>query len=256
MKGYDIMSRRKLEINKKHCTYAELETEYKQCQDPAMKTKILVILQTWDGFTSSEIAKILHKSDFYVRRWIHKYNENGLKGLQDTRGGNRVSYLSNEQKQAVTEALQKSPRECGFNRSNWTMPLLKIWINKQWRIIYKTASLYDVVHALGFTLQRPKKQSRNAKKEQKDKFKQELNELIENIDDDTVILYEDEAIITDEPTTTAKWALKGNQPIVATESSKSRERIVMFGAVNPKDGQVTYSTYDSGNSDNFKDFLK
>ena len=30
---------------------------------------------------------------------------------------------SPEQKQAVIEALQKSPHECGFNKSNWTMLL-------------------------------------------------------------------------------------------------------------------------------------
>ena len=56
-------------------------------------------------------------------------------------------------KQAVIEALQKSPRECGFNKSNWTMPLLKRWINKQWGINYKASSLYKLVHKFGFTLQ-------------------------------------------------------------------------------------------------------
>ncbi len=176
--------------------------------------------------------------------------------MNDTRGGNRAGYLTDEQKSAVVEALQQSPRDCGFNRSNWTMPLLKLWINKQWGINYKVSSLYDVVHNLGFTLQRPKKQSRNAKEELRAQFKHELQELLDNADDDTVILYEDEAIITDEPTITAKWALKGTQPIVATESSKSRERTVMFGAVNPKAGEVIYSTYEAGNSDTFKDFLK
>jgi len=136
------------------------------------------------------------------------------------------------------------------------MPLLKLWINKQWGINYKVSSLHDVVHNLGFTLQRPKKQSRNAKKELREQYTDELKELLANVDDDTVILYEDEAIITDEPTVTVKWALKGNQPIVATESSRSRHRTVMFGAVNPKDGEVLYSTYDAGNSETFKDFLK
>ncbi len=52
------MSRRKLQINKKHCKYAELEKEYDKCQDPAMKTKLLAILQTWDGLTSTDVAWI------------------------------------------------------------------------------------------------------------------------------------------------------------------------------------------------------
>jgi hypothetical protein len=59
-----------------------------------------------------------------------------------------------------------------------------------------------------------------------------------------------------EPTITVKWVLKGKQLIVLTDSSGSRERGVMFGAVNPKDGKVYYSTYEAGNTDTFKDFLK
>jgi transposase len=250
------MSRRKLEINKKHCSYEELEASYRDCNDAKLRTRMLAILQTWDGKPSTEVAKDIHMADTNVRKWVHRYNEFGIAGLIDTRHSNRASYLSPEQKQAVKEALQKSPRECGLNKSNWTMPLLKKWISKQWGINYKTSSLYDLVHKLGFTLQRPKKQSRNAKKELQEQYKKELQDILANSDDDTVILYEDEAVITDEPTTTLKWSLKGNQPIVPTDSSGSRERIVMFGAVDPIDGKVHYSTSEAGNSDSFKDFLK
>jgi transposase len=250
------MSRRKLEINRKHCKYANLEKIYSDCKDVAIRTKLLAVLQVWDGLTSVDAAKNLHKSDFFVRYWVHRYNTGGLDALKDIRGGNNPSYLSEEQKKAVKEALLKSPRDCGFNRSNWTMPLLKKWINKQLGIDYHPGSLYEIVHGLGFSLQRPKKQSRNANKQLQNQYKQELQELIAGANNNTVVLYEDEAIITDEPTTTAKWALKGNQPIVPTDSNGSRERVVMFGAVNPEDGKVYYSTYDAGNTDTFKDFLK
>jgi len=33
---------------------------------------------------------------------------------------------------------------------------------------------------------------------------EELKDIVDNVDNDTVVLYEDEAIITDEPTTTGK----------------------------------------------------
>ena len=62
------MRRRKLEINKNHCKYAELEKKYSECKDPAIQTKLLAILQTRDGLTSTDVAKNLHRSDFYVRR--------------------------------------------------------------------------------------------------------------------------------------------------------------------------------------------
>ena len=93
----------------------------------------------------------------------------------------------------------------------------------------------------------------NAKLEQ---FKEEIKNILEEIDNDTVILYLDEAIVTDEPTTTGKWALKGEQPVIPTNSKGSRKRRVIYGAVNPKTGEVFYSTKRSGNTENFKSFLK
>lgn len=257
MKRVDIMSRRKLEINTRYYSYKELEDLYDQNDDnAAMQLKILILLQTWDGLTSLDVAKNLHKSDGYVRKWIHRYNKYGLSGLSDIRGGHYEGYLTQEQKQTIKEVLQKSPRDCGFNRSNWTMSLLKLWIDKNMKVNYKASSLYDVVHNLGFTLQRPKKQNRKADEELKQQFKDDLKQLIEGLDDDTVVLYEDEAVFTDEPTTTRKWALKGCQPIIPTYSHGSRKRTVMFGAVNPNDGEVFYSTCEAGNSNTFKDFLK
>ena len=250
------MSRRKLEVSGKINTYEELEASYRDCKDAKLRTRMLAVLQTWDGKPSLETAKDIRMSATNIRKWVHRYNEYGIAGLIDTRHSNRKSYLSPEQKQAVIEALQKSPHECGFNKSNWTMPLLKRWINKQWGINYKASRLYKLVHKFGFTLQRPKKQSRNANKEKQEQFKKELQELLVNLDDDTVILYEDEAIFTDEPTTTLKWSRKGKQPIVPTDSCDSRERIVIFGAVDPVKGKVHTKTSEAANSDSFKDFLK
>ena len=79
---------------------------------------------------------------------------------------------------------------------------------------------------------------------------------IDNKADNTVILYEDEAIVTSEPTITCMWAKKGSRPIVNTDTSKSRERKVIYGSVNPQTGELITQIVDSGNSDNFRSFLK
>jgi len=136
------------------------------------------------------------------------------------------------------------------------MPLLKLWINKQWAINYKVSILYKLVHKLGFTLQRPKKQNRNAKKEKQEQFKEELQDLLANSDNDTIVLYEDEAIFTDESTTTLKLSRKGEQPIIPTDSSGSRERIVMFDAIGPINGKIHFKASEAAKSDRFKNFLK
>lgn len=48
-------------------------------------------------------------------------------------------------------------------------------------------------------MQRPKKQCMNADPEKQAAFKNELQEIIVTTDENTVILYEDEAIVLNEP---------------------------------------------------------
>lgn len=250
------MSRRKVEINKKHAKYEHLLKLYRETNDADLKIRYLAMLKFMEGFTSLKVAELLNTSDSTVRDWLNRYNACGLDGLIPQKPKGPECWLTEDQLAKVYQVLSESPREHGFNKSNWSMPVLKIWISREFGINYAACSLYDLVHRIGYSMQRPKKQCKNADSVKQESFKNELKELVENADDDTVILYEDEAIITDEPTTTGKWAPIGKQPIVQTNSKGSRKRRVIFGACNPKTGEVIYSTEEAGNSESFEDFLK
>lgn len=250
------MSRRKVEINMKHATYEQIQNLYRGTNDATLKIRYLAMLKFMEGYTSLKVSELLNTSDSTVREWLTRYNALGPEGLIRQKRKGPDCWLTDEQLAQVYQALLESPREHGFNKSNWSMRILKIWINKKFGINYAVSSLYDLVHRIGFSLQRPKKQCKNADPEKQEAFKKELKELVENAYDDTVILYEDEAIITDEPTTTCKWAPVANQPVVPTNSKWSRKRRVIFGACNPRTGEVIYSTEETGNSKGFEDFLK
>lgn len=255
-RGAEVMSRRKVEIKMKHATYEELEKIYRETNDVRLKIRYLAMLKFMEGYTSIKVAELLNTSDSTVREWLNRYNVFGVEGLISRKPKGAECKLTDEQLKEVYVVLQKSPREYGFNKSNWTMSVLKIWIREKFRVGYAVSSLYDLVHRIGFTIQRPKKQSKNADPQKQVEFRKELEEIIDKADENTVILYEDEAIITTEPSTKSAWAPKGKQPVVVTNSSGSRQRRVIFGACNPKNGDIFYATEESGNSENFEDFLK
>jgi len=250
------MSRRKVEINRKHASYEDLKKLYRETDDAQLKIRYLAMMNFMKGKTSIAVAERLHTSDSTVREWLKRYNTFGPDGLIPQKPKGAECKLSEEQLQEVYLILQKSPRECGFNKSNWSMRILKLWIEKNYGVSYAVSSLYDVVHRIGLSVHRPRKKSRNSDTAKQEQYMQELKELVENSDEDTVILYEDEAVVTDEPTTTGKWAPIGEQPIIPTDSRGSRERRVIFGAVDPKSGEVLYSTEKAGNSESFESFLK
>lgn len=191
-----------------------------------------------------------------IRDWLNKYNKFGPEGLLPQKHKGSECKLTVEQLNEVYKAVTGSPRDYGFNKSNWSMRILKKWIDKTFGVIYAVSSLYDLVHRLGLSMQRPKKQCRNADSQKQIQFMDELHELVENNDESTFILYEDEAIITDVPTSTRKLAPVGQQPIIKTNSKGSRQRRVIFGAVSPENGDVLYSTNEAGDSQIFEDFLK
>lgn len=228
---------------------------YNKCKDSKIKIKLLAILLFIEGNPSLGVAKILHKSDSTVREWAHRYNENGVNGLIPLPGGKRHSKLTEEQSRKISEVLLSSPREYGFNKSNWTLSSLKLWIQKEYGVVFSLQGLHYIIRKLGFTHQRPKKQGKYADKQLQKEFRDHLEEVIDNADKDTVILYHDEAIITTEPTICAKWALKGQQPVIPTDKG-SRKRKVIYEAVDPEAGKVHYKSYESGNKKNFQSFLK
>ena len=101
---------------------------------------------------------------------------------------------------------------------------------------------------------RAKKQNKKRDAEKAEKFREELEKIVETKDENTIILYEDEAIFTSEPTATSVWTKVGEQPIVQT-SGETRKRIVIFGAVNPETGDIYEQFSPVANTANFQPYL-
>jgi putative transposase len=69
-----------------------------------------------------------------------------------------------------------------------------------------------------------------------------------------VILFEDEASLSNTATVSYSWAEKGKQPRIS-QPQRKRERKTIFGAVNPQDGKLVVDTADRGNTKTFFRFL-
>jgi transposase len=248
--------RDRLKVNKELIPHDYLMELYTSCNDGKLKIRLLAILHFWDGLSSTEVSKLLKISDFAVRQYLHRFNKFGLEGLKDLPKPIKEPKLSKEQLNKVDEIFGKCPRESGLDFNNWTIPLLTQWIKDTFNIEYSESNVYKIVEKLNYSKIRPRKRDKRVNQQALEDFKEKLSDIIEKKAPDTVILYEDEAVITSEPTLTSMWAKKGSHPIVNTDTSHSRKRQVVYGAVDPDNGQLVSMVADSGNSDNFKSFLK
>ncbi|MFL0194803.1 IS630 family transposase [Clostridium sp. WILCCON 0269] len=246
----------KLKVNCKHASYDMLKQLYQTEKDVRMKTRLLVILYFFEGYSSLKIAKLVHQSDSTVRRYLHRYNKFGLSGLKDIPHPPKNTILSDEELKEIDKDLSQSPRDNGLEYSNWTGNLLVAMVKNQFNKIISLGTAYNILHKLNYSKTRPKKMDKRVDKETLENFRDKLDDLLELKDENTEILYEDEAIITSEPTITRIWSKVGDQTVVKTNSSGTRQRTVVFGAVNPEKGKLTQQLNDKGNTENFKSFLK
>ncbi|MGL5245390.1 MAG: IS630 family transposase [Sarcina sp.] len=241
---------------RKDIPYEVLKTLYSSEKNARIKTRLLTLLLVLEDNTSVGISKILKQSDATVRKTIHRYNKFGLEGLKDLTLPPKKTILSDEEFNIIDDALIKCPRESGLNYNNWTGEILVKWINLKFNKKISIGTAYNIFKKLKYSKTRAKKLSKRADSETLNKFRDDFSNLINSKSEDTVILYEDEAIVTSEPSATSVWTKVGTQPIVKTLPTGTRKRKVIYGATNPETGDLTYQLSDKGNSDNFKLFLK
>ncbi len=70
-----------------------------------------------------------------------------------------------------------------------------------------------------------------------------------------IFLFEDECSLSNTATVGYAWGVKGTQAQIA-QKQKNKERVTLFGAVNPATGEVIAKQSQRGNAQSFKKFLK
>ena len=245
---------KKLKINKEWGSYEEVCGLYATEKDSRMKMRVLAIKYAYEEKKSEEIAGLLSMTGATIRKYMSRWNRRGYAGLRDIPHPEVERLMKAGEMAEIDKALKKSPRSIGIERSNWSAPVLMKYIDKQYKKKISEGTAYNIFRRLNYTKTRPKKQNKKADPEKAEEFRGEMEKTIGEKDENTLILYEDEAIFTSEPTTCAMWTKKGEQGIVST-SGESRKRTVIFGAVNPETGDLYEQFSEVANTDSFKEFM-
>lgn len=89
-----------------------------------------MILWRKEGKSIAQVAQELRVCDRTVRRWIYRFNEQGLPGLEDhTRVGRPPTYTQ-EQRSEVVAASLIDPQSLGLPFGSWTVERLTTYLNE------------------------------------------------------------------------------------------------------------------------------
>jgi transposase len=179
----------------------------------------------------------------YERRYIFearkKYLTQGIEGLKDKRKKKVKELLTSSQKEEIARFLKiKSPQDFDYENNYWTTDLLADLIKVRYKVQYKSkTSYYLLFHQAKFTYHKPgrvyqkrdEKEVKTWKKTTQPVLKKALSE------ENTVVLAEDEMLLSTQTTTQKIWLPQGGYPKI--EVSHQKENRSVYGFLNIKTGR-------------------
>lgn len=98
--------------------------------DPEHSRRAQVILHSADGYTAFEISQKMGFHPDNLKKWIRKFNQKGLEGIEVLKRGPR-SRFSDEQIDAILNIYNQPPLKFGLPFISWTPQKLALFVVKQ-----------------------------------------------------------------------------------------------------------------------------
>jgi len=191
-------------------------------------------VSTIEGITGLKRSQI-----FNLRR---SYQEKGLLAITDKNKKNPKELLTKKQKDEIVEAVKnKKPGECDKyfqNNDYWTTGILGKYIFRKYDVAYKSkTSLYLIFRQSRFTFHKPGRVYQKRDENEVKKWQKTAKPIVAKAfsDPGTIILCEDEMVLSTKTTFQRLWLPKGEYPKI--EASNKKENRSIYGFLNIKTGK-------------------
>jgi transposase len=94
-------------------------------EDEELARRVRIILMSSQREGVHEISTAVGLHPINVRKWIHRFNKYGLKGLYPRRSPGRPRLFTREQREAIVGLATTDPRVLGLEFDNWSLQRLR-----------------------------------------------------------------------------------------------------------------------------------
>jgi transposase len=114
-----------------------------------VRDRASIIAWSSEGWWVSDIARIVRVTPQVVRKWITRFNAEGLDGLQDQRrSGRPATYTAEQIGEVIAVALLK-PDRLGLPFGSWTLDRLEVYLNEERGLPIKRSRINEILVAEG-----------------------------------------------------------------------------------------------------------
>lgn len=224
-----------------HLPLKELKQLEREEKDAGRSKRLRIIILAIEGWTAPSIAMSIGLSRRICQRWVRRYNDEGLAGLDDQRGAiDPALPLSPEQVQQFQERLAAGPLPEDQVASLRGKDLQRI-LADEFGVMRCLASVYHLLHKLGYSYLRPRPQHRRADPAAQAEFVEQLPRQLAAIaaahpDQQLRVYFEDESRFGQQGTLTNVWAPRGTRPTAVRQTEYGY--LWVLGAVCPATGHA------------------
>lgn len=211
------------------------------------------VLLSARGYEIAQIAAILEYDEATIRRWLERFEAEGLEGLQDRPRPGRPRSAGAAAQNSVRRAMEAGPEACGHpGVALWTVVLLQTHLLVALGLQLSRSSVRRLVHAMGYAWRRPRhvlpKDPETASK------MRHICSTLLAAPAHAVVLCLDECDIHLMPLLRAMWMRRGQQVDVPTPGYNRKRGI--FGAMELETGALHYTITLSKKAADFIAFLE
>jgi transposase len=95
-----------------------------------------IILLKDEGYSVPEIRKATNHHDSNIRKWMHRFNENGTDGIMSKIHNHKPIKMHPDVENKIVEIVSKNPRkDYGLPFSTWSLRVLAGYVSKEINLI-------------------------------------------------------------------------------------------------------------------------
>jgi transposase len=236
----------------------ELEKRERRETNAKFAKRLRIVILAIRGYTAPAVAMSLGLSRRVVQRWVSRYNDEGIPGLEDRRGNRQDSPLTPEQEEYVRQRLDAGPtpedKVCSLRGAD-----MQRLLQQEFGIWRCLSAIYGLLHRMGYSYLRPRPKHYKADPEAQAAFLAQLPQRLAEIqavhpDKRLRLFFQDESRFGQQGTTTNLWAKRGSRPSAVRQTDY--EYLWVLGTVCPETGQAEGLLSPRLNTDVINVFLR
>jgi transposase len=125
------------------------ELAHSRTKPAALVTRAQLILMSREGMRAPLIAEQMRVCGRTVRRWIERFNAQGIEGLLDRGKSGRPPTYTQQERSEVVAASLTDPQSLELPFGAWTLDRLEAYLNETKHIPIKRSRIADLLQAEG-----------------------------------------------------------------------------------------------------------